>query len=45
MSVGRVQHEEDVKEDCDGEDGRDSFVSTNDSRGSGPNRACCSGVQ
>jgi len=45
MSVGRVQRKEDVKEDCDGEDGRYSFVSTNDSRGSGPNRACCSGVQ
>ena len=23
----------------------DSSVSTNDSRGSGPNKACCSGVQ
>ena len=38
----------DVKEDCDGEEGEDrggSSVSTNDSRGSGPNRARCSGVQ
>jgi len=46
--MGRVQCKEDVKEDCeggDGEDGGDSFVSTNDSRGSGPNKACCSAVQ